>query len=145
MRIFEVKNKAIHSEKGEFLLGFRETGSHACYLIYGVLKSKEKSRLVNPGPGHEEIVLAMKGDLEVKGYYSGRLKEGFAFHLDGEQECFLENPGESDAAYIIAGGHSEAARHKTLPLVWIFRSNSSVAGLDSKRVTPFSERTFSIS
>jgi len=111
MKIFEVKNKAIHSEKGEFLLGFRETGSHACYLIYGVLKPKEKARLVKPGPGHEEIVLAMKGDLEVKGYYSGRLREGFAFHLDGEQECFLENPGESDAAYIIAGGHSEAARH----------------------------------
>ena len=111
MKIFEVKNKAIHSEKGEFLLGFRETGSHACYLIYGVLKPKEKARWVKPGPGHEEIVLAMKGELEVTGYYSGSLKEGFALHLIGEQECFLENPGESDTAYIIAGGHSEAARH----------------------------------
>jgi hypothetical protein len=111
MKIFEVKNKAIHSERGECLLGFRETGSHACYMIYGVLKSREKARLVKPGPGHEEIILAMKGDFKVTGYYSGSLKEGSAFHIQGEQECFLENRGESDALYIIAGGHSETGRH----------------------------------
>jgi len=44
-------------------------------------------------------------------YYSGSLKEGSAFHIEGEQECFLENPGPSDAVYIIAGGHSEVGRH----------------------------------
>lgn len=111
MKIFEVKNNAIHSGKGEFLLGFRETGSHACYMIYGVLNSKEKERSVKPGPGHEEMVLAMKGDLRVTGFYSGSLKEGFALHLVGDQECFLENQNESDAVYIIAGGHSEVGRH----------------------------------
>jgi len=42
MKIFEVKNNAIDSKRGEFLLGARETGSHACYMIYGVLKSKKK-------------------------------------------------------------------------------------------------------
>jgi hypothetical protein len=57
MRIFEVQKEAICSGRGEFLLGYRETGSHACYMIYGVLKSKEKARLVKPGPGHEEILL----------------------------------------------------------------------------------------
>ena len=111
MRTFEVKNKCIQSTKGEFLLGAQETGNHACYLIYGVLKSKEKARSVKPGPGHEEIVLAMGGDLEVTGFYSGGLKEGFALHLRGDQECFLENRGESDAVYIIAGGHTEAGHH----------------------------------
>jgi len=111
MRTFEVKNKCIHSTKGEFLLGARETGSHACYMIYGVLKSKEKARSVKPGPGHEEIILAIKGDLEVTGFYSGDLKEGCALHLEGNQECFLENQGESDAVYIIAGGHSEVGCH----------------------------------
>jgi hypothetical protein len=111
MRIFEVKNSATSSKKGEFLIGFQETGSHACYMIYGILKSKEKARSLKPGPGHEEIVLAMKGDLEVTGSYLGSLKEGFALHLQGNQECFLENHGESDAVYIIAGGHSEAGRH----------------------------------
>jgi hypothetical protein len=111
MRIFEVKNKCIHSTKRECLLGFRETGSHACYMIYGILKSKEKARSVKPGPGHEEIILAAKGDLEVTGFYSGDLKEGAALYLEGEKECFLENKGESDALYIIAGGHTEASHH----------------------------------
>lgn len=111
MKMFEVKKKAIQSEKGELLLGFRETGSHACYMIYGVLKSKEKARLVKPGAGHEEIILAMKGGFEVTGFYSGSLKEGCAFHLEGEQECFLENKGKSDAVYVIAGGHSRVDRH----------------------------------
>jgi hypothetical protein len=111
MKIFEVKNNAIDSKRGEFLLGFQETGSHACYMIYGILKSKEKARSVKPGPGHEEIILAIKGDLEVTGFYSGDLKEGCALHLKGNQECFLENQGLSDAVYIIAGGHSEVGCH----------------------------------
>lgn len=111
MKRFEVKNKAIYSEKGECLLGFREIGSHACYMIYGVLKSKEKARSLKLGPGHEEIVLTMKGDLEVAGFYSGSLKEGCALHLEGNQECFLENRGEAEAVYVIAGGHSEVGCH----------------------------------
>ena len=111
MRIFEVKNNCIHSKKGECLIGARETRSHACYMIYGILKSKEKARSVKPGPGHEEIILAMKGDLKVSGFYSGDLKEGVALYLEGEQECFLENQGESEALYIIAGGHTEAGHH----------------------------------
>jgi hypothetical protein len=111
MKIFEAKKRALNSETGEFLLGFRETGSHACYMIYGVLKPKEKARRVKPGPGHEEIVLAMKGDLEVTGYYAGSLKEGSAFQMKGEEECFLENHSNSDAVYIIAGGHSEVDGH----------------------------------
>jgi hypothetical protein len=111
MRIFEVRNSAIHSKRGEFLVGFQETGSHACYMIYGVLKPRDKARSVKPGSGHEEIVLAMKGDFEITGFHSGGLKEGFALHLEGDQECFLENQGDSDAVYIIAGGHSEVGRH----------------------------------
>jgi hypothetical protein len=111
MKRFDLRSGAIGSEKKESLLGFRETGSHACYMIYGILKPKENARRVKPGPGHEEIVLAMKGDLEITGYYSGSLKEGSAFHTKGEQESFLENKGASEAVYIIAGGHAEADRH----------------------------------
>ena len=106
MRIFELKDRAIYSEKGEGLLGFRDTGSHACYMVYGLLKPRERGRLIRPGIGHEEIVLAMKGNLEVTGYFLGSLKEDSAFTIEGEQECFLENRGESEAIYIIAGGHS---------------------------------------
>ena len=111
MKTFDLKNNAIHSERKESLLGFRDTGSHACYMIYGVLKPKEQGRQIKPGPGHEEIVLAMNGDLEVTGFYSGRIREGSAFLMRGNQECFLENRGESDAIYIIAGGHLEAGGH----------------------------------
>ncbi len=111
MKIFEMKNKALNSESGEFILGFQDTGSHACYMIYGILKPNKKGRVVKPGKGHEEIVLAMKGDLEVTGYYSMRLKEGAAFHIKGEQQCFLENKAEFDAIYIIAGGHSEGGHY----------------------------------
>jgi hypothetical protein len=111
MKTFDLKNNAIHSEKGESLLGFRDTGSHACYMIYGTMRKREKGRRVNPGPGHEEIILAAKGDLEVTGFCSGTLKEGWAFVLQGDQECHLENRGECDAVYIIAGGHSEVGAH----------------------------------
>ncbi len=50
MKIYEVKNGATHSKRREFSLGFQETGSHACYMIYGVLKPREKARSVKPGP-----------------------------------------------------------------------------------------------
>ena len=111
MKSFELKNKALNTEKGEYIFGIDDTGSHACYMIYGILKPKEKRRLIKPGKGHEEIVLAAKGILKVTGYYSGNLKEGSAFHIAGEHECFLENTGDLNAVYIIAGGHSESGHH----------------------------------
>jgi hypothetical protein len=107
MTILKLKNKALKSEMGEYVLGFQDTGSHACYMIYGVLKPKEKGRLIKPGKGHEEIVLAVKGNLKVTGKYSGDLREGEAFHIMDNQKCFLENPGKNDAVYVISGGHSE--------------------------------------
>ncbi|MCL4491647.1 MAG: hypothetical protein M1510_07045 [Nitrospirae bacterium] len=64
MKRFELKAKAQISESGEHILGFEDTGSRVCYMIYGVLKPGEKGRVVKPGKGHEEIVLAMKGDEE---------------------------------------------------------------------------------
>lgn len=111
MKIFELKNKALTSESGEHILGFKETGSHACYMIYGILKPGAKERVVTPGKGHEEIILSVKGDIEVSGYYSGTLKEGQAFHIKGDNKCLLENRGAIDAIYIIAGGHSESGHH----------------------------------
>ncbi|BCB96771.1 hypothetical protein JZK55_16930 [Dissulfurispira thermophila] len=111
MKIFELKNKALNSRDGEYIIGFEETKSHACYMIYGILRPGEKNRVIKPGVGHEEIVLIVKGDVEVEGYYSGTLKEGTAFHIVGDHECFLENKGMSDAIYVIAGGHSEGGHH----------------------------------
>jgi hypothetical protein len=106
MKIFEVSRKA-QEEGGEFVLGVKDTGTHACYMIYGVLKTGEKGRLIKPGAGHEELVLAMRGDLGVSGKLSGTLREGTSFHIAGDDECFLENLSSAEAVYVVAGGHSE--------------------------------------
>jgi len=63
--------------------------------------------MIRPGKGHEEILAVVKGCLTVTGRYSGTLEEGHAFHIEGDQTCFLENTGDSEAVYIVAGGHSD--------------------------------------
>jgi len=105
MKSYDVFGKI--GESGEYILGSRETGSHACYLIYGVLKPGEKGRELKPGKGHEELVLAQQGDLLVSGHVEGTLKQGQAIHLRGEEAVLVANAGTHAAVYIIAGGHSE--------------------------------------
>lgn len=104
MKLFEVAEKV--PDSGEYILGSRETGSHACYLVYGALRPGEKGRELRPGHGHEEIVLAPIGDLRLTGHHTGTLKQGQALHLRGKQSVFVENTGDSQALYVIAGGHS---------------------------------------
>lgn len=111
MKIYELRQKALQAPSGEEILGARATGSHACYLIYGVLKPGEKGRVVKPGRGHEEMVLAVSGALEVTGHFTCALAAGAAVHLVGEQECLLENRGAAEAVYVIAGGHSSDGGH----------------------------------
>jgi hypothetical protein len=94
-------------ESGEHVLGARETGSHACYLIHGVLKPGEKGRELSPGKGHEELILVIAGDLRLSGHYTGMLKQGQAIHLQGAESCNAENPGAINVIYVISGGHSE--------------------------------------
>ncbi len=111
MKVVDMKDNAGSSGGGESILGFQHTGSHACYMIYGVLGPHEKGRRISPGAGHEEIVLALRGALFVTGAHEGTLQEGSAFHISGAQECYLENPGPHEAVYIIAGGHSADGHH----------------------------------
>ena len=111
MQTFELSDRARQSDDGETVFGAEDTGSHACYMIYGIVKPKEKKRLIRPGKGHEEMVLAIKGSFEVSGAFSGRLEEGHAFHLAGDTSVFFENTGSEEAVYIIAGGHSDHAHH----------------------------------
>ncbi len=109
MKIFEVSRMI--NESGEFILGSRETGSHACYMIYGVLKPKERGRRLEPGHGHEEIVLAVSGDLELTGQFAGTLKQGQAIHLTGEESVIVENRSNELVRYVIAGGHAGNEHH----------------------------------
>jgi len=103
MKIHDVVGNLIGA--GEFILGADATGSHACYLIYGVLKPGEKGRLLKPGAGHEEIVLAMNGDILLHGESMFVLGKGQAIHLQGEESLRAENAGNTDIIYVIAGGH----------------------------------------
>ena len=111
MKKVELRKRALSSESGEYILGLEDTGSHACYMIYGTLKPGEKGRMIKPGKGHEEIILAMKADLEISGAFRGRLEEGEAFHIAEEASVFLENTGSNEAVYVIAGGHSAKGDH----------------------------------
>ena len=111
MKVFDLKENA-KNNSGEYVFGAADTGSHACYMIYGTLKPGEKGRLIKPGKGHEEMLVVVQGELTVHGCHEGLLKVGTAVHLVGEQTCFLENIGVSEAVYIAAGGHSaEGHRH----------------------------------
>jgi hypothetical protein len=92
---------------GEYVLGMKDLHTHACYLIYGELDPGEEGRKVCPGDGHEEILMAVQGDLELSaGEFTGRLPEGEALHLRGEDSFLLANPGETRVLYVLAGGHS---------------------------------------
>lgn len=111
LKSFELKAKAAAAEDGEQILGSADTGSHACYMVYGVMKPGETGRRVKPGAGHEELVLAVKGSFSVSGHYEGELAEGSAFHLVGDETCYLANPSAAEALYVLAGGHSDGGHH----------------------------------
>lgn len=109
MKVYEVADKVAAS--GEYILGSEATGSHACYLIYGVLEAGEQGRELRPGAGHEEMVLALDGDLALNGQFAGILKKGRALHLQGEETCIAGNPSDREVHYVIAGGHSGQGHH----------------------------------
>jgi len=109
MKIYEVQKELPGS--GEYILGAEQTGSHACYLIYGTMKPKEKGRELKPGKGHEELFLAVKGDFTVTGHMAGIIREGQALHLIGDETSQIENTSDSEATYVIAGGHSSDGHH----------------------------------
>lgn len=110
MKKFDLKSMA-ETQNNEYVFGSADTGSHACYMIYGMLKPGEKGREIKPGKGHEEMLLAAGGCLYVTGAFEGILEEGSTIHLAGEQSCYLENKGSSEAVYVIAGGHAEHGHH----------------------------------
>lgn len=108
MKILKTINEIQNLKSGEYIIGADLTGSHACYMIYGVIKPEDKPRLIKPGKGHEEIVLIIKGRAKLGEII---LQEGESFHIAGEDSCFLENISDTELIYIIAGGHSESG-HK---------------------------------
>jgi len=105
MKILKTINQIKSLKSGEYIIGADLTGSHACYMIYGVIKPDDKPRLINPGKGHEEIILIIKGKAKIGEVI---LDEGESFHIVEEESCLLENISNDNLIYIIAGGHSES-------------------------------------
>lgn len=109
MNSYQVFNKVGRS--GEYILGKEVTGTHACYMIYGILAPGESGRTLSPGPGHEELILVLQGTATLTGHVSIELAAGQAIHLCGEESCLAANKGEDEMIYIIAGGHSGQGHH----------------------------------
>ena len=109
MKVFEVASRIVWS--GEYILGFDETGSHACYLIYGVLRVGEKGRELRPGRGYEEMIMVVTGGLTLTGAVAVTLKQGQAIHLKGEETCFAENRTASEAVYVVSRGHRASSHN----------------------------------
>jgi len=92
---------------GETVLGSQELGTQACYLVYGIVEPGQKGRVLNPGPGHEEIICLVAGVATLVGPEGPQdLKLGEAFYLKGEVTYTLENHQKMPAVYVAAGGHS---------------------------------------
>ena len=54
MNVYDVSGLALKN-KGEYVLGSSDLKTHACYLIYGVLKLNEKERLIKAGKGMRRL------------------------------------------------------------------------------------------
>ena len=95
------------AEGGETVLGSQELDTQACYLVYGIVEPGQKGRVLNPGPGHEEIICLVAGVATLVGPDGPQdLKLGEAFYLKGDVTYTLENHQKMPAVYVAAGGHS---------------------------------------
>lgn len=106
-KVFDLAGRVMR-EGGETVLGLKDLNTHACYMIYGVLTPGDGPRILKPGAGHEEIILAVSGSIKVLGGGQEKiLQPGQAIYMKGEEtfEAFAAGPGE--ARYVAAGGHGE--------------------------------------
>jgi len=96
---------------GEFIVGADQTGSHACYLLYGILKPGE-TRALSPGHGHEEIFCCLEGEVIAKADSDENpVKKGQCFHMKGEDSLSISNECPNPVVYVLAGGHSDSSHH----------------------------------
>jgi hypothetical protein len=106
MKLFNV-NRLAKEQGGEYVLGMKDLHSHACYMIFGTLSPGEDNRLVKPGEGHEEILLAVDGRLIIESEKGKTvLESGHATHVKEDEAFFISNPSEKTVLYVMAGGHS---------------------------------------
>jgi uncharacterized cupin superfamily protein len=99
-------------EGGETVLGLKDLGTHACYMLYGVVAPGEAPRTLSPGVGHEEIVLVLSGGLKLEGPGGSlTLQAGQALYMKGEETWQATCLGPLEARYAAAGGHTPGDDH----------------------------------
>ena len=103
---------SVRRDGGETILGLEALGTHACYMIFGVLDPGGAPRTLKAGQGHEEIVLAIGGSILVAGA-DGEfiLQAGQAFYIVGEETWLATAQGPAEARYVVAGGHTPGQEH----------------------------------
>ncbi|MEW5913686.1 MAG: hypothetical protein AB1814_14090 [Thermodesulfobacteriota bacterium] len=110
-KVFDLAGRVLR-EGGETVLGLKDLGTHACYLIYGVLEPGGEPRVLKPGDGHEEIILAVSGSMQVQGSEGSlTLQPGQAVYLQGAETWQATALGPGQACYVAAGGHTPGQEH----------------------------------
>jgi uncharacterized cupin superfamily protein len=111
LKVFDLAGRAPR-EGGETVLGLKDLGTHACYMLYGIISPGEEPRTLKPGEGHEEIVLVIAGQMRVQGQEVDLvLQPGQAIYLKGEQTLAATAAGPLEVRYVAAGGHTPGAEH----------------------------------
>lgn len=106
MKVYNLA-KMCQNEGGEYVLGAKDLNTHACYMIFGVLAPGQSDRLVKPGSGHEEILIAIDGDIVLNLEKGAQvLAKNEAVHIMEDGEFHISNPGPEPIRYVMAGGHS---------------------------------------
>lgn len=109
MKLINLKENLFR--EGEYLVGFEQTGTHACYFLYGFLKPEEE-REISPGKGHIEIVCLLEGEVElIKGSEVIKITKGSGFVVEEEEKVRLKNIGDKVAVYAVSGGHTDLSHH----------------------------------
>jgi len=77
----------------------------------GFSRQASKGERSSPGQGTRRYSFSFRGDLTLRGHVTGALKQGQALHLRDDETCLLDNPGDREAVYVVAGGHAEGGHH----------------------------------
>ena len=110
-QIFDLEGR-VRREGGETVLGLKDLGTHACYVLFGVLDPGGQPRVLKPGDGHEEIILAISGTIGLQGPDGElTLRPGQAVYLRGEETRNAVCVGDAEARYVAAGGHTPDEGH----------------------------------
>jgi len=110
---FNLKKKCDESKKKEIFYGAMINHDiQDVYLGLCFLEAGEKNRDAGPPKGHEEILYALEGQIEVViGEKKVIVNEGEVLFLPDGQKVKLNNLAPEKIYFVIAGGHPRPHSH----------------------------------